>query len=630
MNNKTIKNMKSIYYTFALCGLIWMFQACVSEMDSGSLNTKQQDQIMSFLEAEPAQYSDFIALLEKAELSSLLSAYGYYTCFAPTNEAMQNHYAESGISLDRMTKEECQDLAYTHLIKGRTPEDVLIVERLPNSRISLATMNDIFLNVVMTSEGGALRIEVQNAPLMKTTEVHNGVVHTVSKVLEMTNTPWEEVVNADDRFKLFTQALKETKLLDSLMRSVNNDLYDATREAVTNSDYKIATKIGYEKGKLYDTPAYCKYGFTVLRESDETLFNEAGIETFDDLKRYAAEVYDRLYENDKNETNITKRNNSLNRFIAYHILDRDVSISEFIPAKRYDFYSYGASLYEYVETLCPNTMMEVSAPGTGTGLFFNKKQDGSAVQIVKGDELSINGVCHEIDKILTYEGVEEELLSKRLRMDIASLMPELSTNRTRFILTTSFPSYIVPQNYFKNLTYSESTQLHYIASEGWGDCEGDEFLFVGKYDFTLRIPPVPAGTYEVRIGYTANAERGVAQLYLDKKPCDIPLDMTILASNPKIGWKKDDTTTDSGIENDKMMRNRGYLKGPASVLLKSSKEPLRDNGQALRRVVTVAEFSRTESHELRVKSVEEVLSRQFHLDYIELVPSNVWENEDRN
>jgi hypothetical protein len=254
------------------------------------------------------------------------------------------------------------------------------------------------------------------------------------------------------------------------------------------------------------------------------------------------------------------------------------------------------------------------------------------VRIISGNEQTKNSTFYGIDRILTYENVEEQVLDKRIRMDIASIMPELATNKIRYILTTgSFPGYIiVPQNYFKNLTYTESTQLHYAASSGWGDCEGDEFLFVGKYDFRLRIPPVPPGTYEVRIGYTANSMRAVSQLYLDGFPCGIPLDMKIGPNDAKIGWIKDSETEDNGAENDKMMRNRGYMKGPAALMMKDSKTVLRDNNQALRRIVATVQWNETKAHELRIKSVEDDLTREFHLDYIELAPSTIWETEGRD
>jgi hypothetical protein len=153
---------------------------------------------------------------------------------------------------------------------------------------------------------------------------------------------------------------------------------------------------------------------------------------------------------------------------------------------------------------------------------------------------------------------------------------------------------------------------------------------LGKYDFTLRLPPVPPGRYEVRIGYTANPQRGVAQMFFDEKPTGIPLDMRVNSGNSAIGSVPDGETEDGGVENDKMMRNRGYLKGPTSIVQASNKGPLRSNSQSLRRIVTIVDFPTTTPHYLRIKSVQDIETMQFHLDYVEFVPSTYWEEETRD
>jgi uncharacterized surface protein with fasciclin (FAS1) repeats len=602
--------------------------SCEQEIGDEFRFTSQEDQVMSFLRRDTL-YSEFSALLDSAGMTTLLSARGYYTCFAPTNEALRTYYREIGSSLAQMTNDERQQLAYTHLITGQLPEDLISSDRFPNGAISLATMNDVFLEITIDTVPGKLLITVNKSAsiIIRDQKVHNGVIHTIDGVLKIVTISLEDKLaeEGNSPYSLFNEALRLTGLLDTIDSKINNDLYDATRLAVTNGDFKIATKISYENGQLYETPPYCKYGFTVLRESNETYKTEAGIETLADLIAYAKQKYpEGAGIGDPRDTN-----SSLYRFVAYHILDRNLFKSEFIPNERYGYYTTD-SLYEYIETLCPNTLMEVSA--INNELAFNRRMDtGKGVEIISGNEQAINTTFYEINRILTFDGVAEYVLNKRLRMDVASLMPELATNKIRFILTTgSFAGYIVPQNYFKNLTYTESTQLHYDADAGWGDCEGDEFLFVGKYDFRLRIPPIPKGTYEVRIGYTANDQRAVSQLYLDNYPCGIPLDMRITANDVQVGWIKDSETEDNGVENDKMMRNRGYLKGPATVMMKSSKTILRDNSQALRRVVATVNWNKTEAHELRIKSVEDDQTRQFHLDYIEIVPNSIWENEGRD
>jgi uncharacterized surface protein with fasciclin (FAS1) repeats len=612
---------------FVFCAILAGLSSCVQEVGEEFRFTAKDDQVTSFLRNDTL-YSEFAALLDSAGMTTLLSARGYYTCFVPTNEAMRTYYQKQETSLDKMSKEERQQLAYTHLISGSAPSDVISSDRFPNGSISLATMNDVFLEISIDTIPGKLLITVnKTATIIHIDQkVHNGVIHTINNVLSLITTSLNDKIeeNLTGPYSLFYEALRATGLADTLDMKVNNNLYDETRLAVTNNDFKIATKISYESGKLYETPAYCKYGFTVLRESNETYKNE-GIETFDDLVAYAK----RAYPEGAAISDPKDSRSSLYRFMAYHIIDRNLFKSEFIPNERYEYYT-ADTLYEYIETLCPNTLMEVVSIN-GVPVFNRRSDTGTGVEIISDNEQTLNATFYEINRMLTYEGVEEQVLNKRLRMDVASLMPELATNKARFILATgSFPGYIVPQNYFKNLTYTESTQLHYIGSSSWGNCEGDEFLFVGKYDFRLRIPPVPAGTYEVRIGYTANPQRAVSQLYLDNFPCGIPLDMRIEANHVQVGWIKDSETTDNGAENDKMMRNRGYMKGPASMMMKSSKTILRDNSQALRRIVATVTWNNTEAHELRIKSVEDDQTRQFHLDFIELVPNSIWENEGRD
>ncbi len=100
---------------------------------------------------------------------------------------------------------------------------------------------------------------------------------------------------------------------------------------------------------------------------------------------------------------------------------------------------------------------------------------------------------------------------------------------------------------------------------------GDEFFIVvqnGKlYDFEVTTPPVPVGTYEVRFGYQSNGRRGVAQFYVDGIPCGVPVNLNTGGTDIGIGYVKPDpgnTEDPYGYDNDKVMRNRGYMKGPGS------------------------------------------------------------------
>ena len=76
---------------------------------------------------------------------------------------------------------------------------------------------------------------------------------------------------------------------------------------------------------------------------------------------------------------------------------------------------------------------------------------------------------------------------------------------------------------------------------------------------------------------------------------------------PRVGWVKDDQTNDDGVENDKLMRNHGYMKAPESIWCwQNNGTTLRDMYQALRIIVGRYDWrSGYGEHFLRVRSVDQ-------------------------
>jgi hypothetical protein len=208
-------------------------------------------------------------------------------------------------------------------------------------------------------------------------------------------------------------------------------------------------------------------------------------------------------------------------------------------------------------------------------------------------------------------------------------------------------SYIrIPPRFFKNLAIynGDDTRLYYLPGQnsGWSNYQGDEFNCKGHYDFAMRLPPVPEGTYELRIGYTAegNEQRGMLQFYLGRsselttmKALDIPLDMRHVPVNntnldPDVitGWCDWTKLDDKGIESDANMRNLGYMRGPLYYTVGvNSGNYARNNPKDLRRIVARQEFKQGD-YWVRCKSVIENPQGEFHLDYIEFCPENVYNN----
>lgn len=594
-----------------------------------TVTTFEQEMMGEYMEKRPEQFSEFIKLLDTTEVLGLLNAYGEYTLFAPDNNAMYEFYQSKGkSSLKGFTLDTLTKIAYDHIIKGyEVPSNEFLDGLMP-----FLTMSDRYLSTSSQSMAGALVYFVNDhsAIINRDIMVSNGIIHIINKALDPSVLNIVSAIANDERFSLFTQALYETGLDQHLMLT-RDDSYD-----VNDWKNKIDETFVQGSGSQDELPLSRKYGFTVLMESDSLYANKYNIRSLDDLKTYAAEhVY---HENpaDASVSDPKDPRNSLYKFIAYHLFDRKMTYSQFIDAYDTDHMIKTFDMYEYIETMCPNTLIEVKKERSSgeTNLINKSVETGEAVRInqLYKDKDATNGVYHEIDRILIYDrSVVGELSSKRLRMDAAAFFPELINNNMRYYDPSNPRSWVFPPNYIKRLKASATTRFCYLnAYGGYLDYQGDEVYLIGMYDFSVETPPIPAGTYEVRFGYQPTGGRGAAQLYWDGVPCGIPLDLRILANDPLIGYEEPGLNPEdpNGFENDKMMRNRGYMKGPATykdVLgVWYSKRIARNSPQYIRRILGTYTFDKASSHTFTVKAVRE---GQFMFDFLEFVPLELIENE---
>ena len=93
-----------------------------------------------------------------------------------------------------------------------------------------------------------------------------------------------------------------------------------------------------------------------------------------------------------------------------------------------------------------------------------------------------------------------------------------------------------------------------------------------------------------------------------------------------IGWFDEEGMSDEEIrEGDKSMRNRGWMKAPASCHMTAEKESMRESILAIRRIIGTYRLDPGD-HWLRFKDVMENSTgklNEFNQDYIEIVPTSV-------
>lgn len=638
---------KAMFHFPAWGMLLFAFTALISACDSDDVGenyyTFTGETMGQYIEARPEIYSEFSLMLDTTGVKSLLNAYGKYTCFAPTNLAIYTFYENAGISgINEMSMDSIRKLVYNHIIK----DFVLDTEYFTDGFLSNLTMSGRYLRISFDMSNSRLNFLINHASLVTEPNllVHNGVLHQIDHVISPTENTLVEAIAQDDKFTLFYEALVATGLDKSLLPIKDDAYHPSDLFLEIEGDGKQTTGIG----SLIRIPKERKYGFTAFVESNET-FNEYGITSVETMAQYAKSIYDQVYPEDASIDDYTDNKNSLNRFVAYHLVNKKMPLYYIMEAydnTGQDYDTKGEThavktvdMYEYIEPMCPNTLIEVRSLRSSNeyNVFNMISETGEAIRITENyDNDALNGVYHEIDGILAYtRAFETELSGKRLRMDAASFFPELANNNIRVgSASKDYPSerWSFPPGFLERVDASETSVFSYFnADDRFLDYQGDE-IFVPRslYEFTITTPPIPAGTYEIRFAYQPNGNRGAAQMYWDGKPCGIPLDLRLAADNPKIGFvvPGNDPTDPEGFENDKMMRNRGYMKGPASFKVIDEdwwQGVARYTPASLRRILGIYHFPQMENHTFSVKAS---VSGEFMFDFMEFVPVEVIEKED--
>ena len=92
---------------------LFAWVGCTDDRISDSYYTFTGETVASYLKANE-DYSRFVYVLERANLLDLLSTYGEFTCFAPTNAAIDSFLLTRSLgSVEELSKADCVTLAKT-------------------------------------------------------------------------------------------------------------------------------------------------------------------------------------------------------------------------------------------------------------------------------------------------------------------------------------------------------------------------------------------------------------------------------------------------------------------------------------------------------------------------------------
>lgn len=610
------------------------FSSCTDEDVPDSYYSATKVTAAGFLSANPGRFSEFVGILNRANYYSLISTYGEFTVFAPTNDAMNAWLANHGYkSVDDVPVALCDTLARTHIVK----KGAYFTTDVSDGTLPEMNMNDRYIVISSDSDvnnNNALVFYVNKAAKMiePNDSVTNGVVHVIDHTLTTSNLFLPDLIEADPQAKIFSQALQLTGMDDSISKYID-PTYSCDIDSVINGVHTYYG--GYWQYAHFPEKRYFKY--TAFVEPD-SVFAAAGINNLDDLKKYAKKIYDATYPEDAGQydEDWTNRKNPLNRFISYHLINRLGNYSDWCCSgeiKTQCCITSVADPEDFYETMCPGTIVRFCSPSAG--LFINRKglQNNATVRGVKvyspsesgkTDQSALNGVYHYIDRPLVYSTqVRDEVLNCRIRVDGTTMSPDFMNAGARGHFGEDYLTGF-KNNYIQDWKLSPETFIGVHSNElHWHSYEGNAVCITGIYDVTMKLPPVPSGTYEIRLGYTVGVERGVVQVYLNNEPCGIPIDLREYGPAQSIGWVADTDDPDENTANDKAMHNRGYMKGMDSYRSVNG-NPFRGNVENLRRVLTTTYLDNNKTYYLRFRQVLDDPNCYLSFDYIELCPKSVY------
>ena len=599
-----------------------------------------------------------------------------------TEEGIISEPSWDAFPSDRVRDSIKQVIVYNSIIDG-ADENYILTSEFPvtnNAELPLANMNDRKLSIRFRDTPDSLYVNY-DCPIdsrNKDIEVTNGVIHCMHKVifmedLSLTHLFNEIVLKKREGFLVTAKVILACGLQDT-MSKVRDEVYEKLylTKAITDFDAnKISwTFHGASGHRTAYLPEHRKYGFTVFAERDnfwrEALGKEPADITPADVQQWVLDNHQ--YSEDDEfvaDNNFSSPKNLLYQWITYHILPCKISSDKLVihnNEKGYNIQNKNLTIAqdEFYATMGKRRLLKIFESKESNGVYLNRfpKLDngrrgtyhelycdedkvGCLVDNKSDSVLNynvLNGIVYGIDAPLAYtDEVRNNLQRQRIRFESMTMFPEAMTNDIRKCQSTDFRHqfiHIPPTSkyqYFENMDLSDDTWFVYLNSYGydWCNLNADELKAEGRYEVTLKLPPVPrSGVYELRYKVLANGDRGTAQFYLgtDKNklaPTRIPIDLT-LATPEKTGWFTDSDDDEYNAEKDKQMRNNGIMKGAEGIQNSSATE--RATTYTLRHIVSRQFVDADKTYYLRIKSVLDSDRKEFYMDYLEWVSKDVYDN----
>jgi uncharacterized surface protein with fasciclin (FAS1) repeats len=427
--------------------------------------TTEDTNLVGYLEKYPDTYSEFVKVLDRSGTYAYMNAYGAYTMFAPTNDAIKNYLQEIGkTSLDDLTTDDLKTLVRYHVLT-----DTIATNAFTDGKLPVPTMYGEYLITGINNENGVSRYIVNRRAIILQPNIRtgNGILHSIDHVLIPSKKSLLEQINGNSNYSIFAKALKETG-------------FDSTILKLT---YKNDT-----------TPVW----FTVLAQSD-AVYAANNIHSYDELRK--------KYTNDS--AHVKDAKDSLHMYVGYHILTGLKFIADLVITPAH-------------ETMVPQEVITINLQGEDVLVNYevvNNLPQGILINRVNSDIACTNGVLHDLNDNL-YIKVR---YPTPVYWDVAE-QPEIM--KLTSIFRKGGKSVIFNPGDLKDITWNAGTVDYFCNNPGakdlffWNDRLSFKTLRTSSGAmnwFEMTTPLIIKGRYKVWICWRSNnnaAGKGM-QTYID-------------------------------------------------------------------------------------------------------------------
>lgn len=521
-----------------IAALVLLF-SCKEEIDTSARYVFKEETILSYLQKHE-DYSEYIRLLMQVPISfrskstvyQLLSARGHYTCFAPTNAAIDSYLQEQveagfadkpdwdSFKSDRLRDSIIRVVVYNSIIDGGDEKfyETIDFPQHNNDEFGRPNMNDIKLSIYRPKDPDSLYINRTYPISIRNRDIRaiNGVIHQMEKVIaprEVTlATILKEFLDPLMREKgggeeaggyvVMARLIQACGLMDTLGKQ-RDEVYENLYQTGMIEEKTPANGLATMTGGYSYAPEHRKYGFTIFAESD-AFWQQAIGKPAEDIKPEDVQAWVEsrgYYPEAAAGTDYKNPNNLLYQWTTYHVLPFKLSPERLVfhyNEKGYDYVGspgrLGIPVMEYYVTMGQRRLLKIYESLESDGVYLNRfpildnerhgtgheigcDRDKVGARVMREDETlekrtARNGYIYEIDAPIAYnEETRNNLARTRIRMDCMSFFPEVMNNDIRRVPLTDAPHQWVH--------FPDDAEYKYIGNLSIN--EGSTFVYYNAY-----------------------------------------------------------------------------------------------------------------------------------------------------